>query len=120
MPEVLPEIAVSKALDLLRKKLLETLGGDLLRMIFFGSRRSGRFREDSDIDVFIVLKKKSPQLRDIVYSIADEIEKEILLYRISFSLHIFDEVEYRSFKEKGSLFLEDIEASGEILYERVS
>ncbi len=120
MPQILPEMAVSEALDLLKKKLLEVLQGDLLRIIFFGSREAGRFREDSDIDVFIVIKQKSSLLRDIIYSIADEIEREILLYRIPLSLHVFDEPQYRTFKEKGSPFLEDLETRGEILYERAS
>lgn len=119
MPETIPEIAVPRALELLKERLLDAMGGGLLRIVFFGSRSSGRFREDSDIDVLVVIKEKSPQLKEMIHSIADKIEKEILLYRIPFSLHIFGQEEYRAFKEKRSPFLEEIEKRGETLYERI-
>ncbi len=119
MPETIPEIAVPRALELLKERLLDAMGGDLLRIVFFGSRSLGRFRDDSDIDVLVGIKEKSPQLKEMIHSIADEIEKEILLYRIPFSLHIFGHEEYRTFKEKRSPFLEEIGKRGEILYEKI-
>jgi len=118
--ELVPEVATRRALNELRKRLLEALKDNLLRIVFFGSRARGLFEPDSDLDVLILVRKKERETADRVFSIAEEIEDAILLYKISFSIHLYDVKSYLKLKRAGSLFIKEIESEGLVIYERVN
>ncbi|GER93039.1 hypothetical protein A45J_0770 [hot springs metagenome] len=54
----IPEIATRDAIEAFKDALTSRLPEDILRIIFFGSRRRGIFRPDSDIDLLIVIREK--------------------------------------------------------------
>lgn len=118
--ELVPEVATKRALNELRERLLEALEDNLLKIVFFGSRAMGLFEPDSDVDVFIVIMKKDKETIDTVFSIAEEVERDILLHRVPFSLHLYDMKGYLDLKKAGSFFIKDIESEGIVIYERIS
>jgi predicted nucleotidyltransferase len=114
----LPEEFVDTAIFTLKNQLLEELHNAIVSIIFFGSRRRGEFTPDSDIDILIIIKEKDHQLVNRIFEIADNIERNILSYRFSFSLHIKSKQEYAKFKELKSPFVREIEREGNIIYAR--
>ncbi|BCB95427.1 hypothetical protein JZK55_03490 [Dissulfurispira thermophila] len=116
----IPEIATRDAIEAFKDALTSRLPEDILRIIFFGSRRRGIFRPDSDIDLLIVIREKKRDVIDKVFEIGDMVERYILKYEIPFTIHILTEGEYLRFKESKSLFISSIEKEGIIIYERVS
>jgi predicted nucleotidyltransferase len=118
--ELVPEIATRRALNELRERLLEALKDNLLKIVFFGSRARGVFEPDSDLDLLILVRKKDHETADRIFSIAQEIEDAILLYKISFSIHLYDIEGYLGLKKAGSLFIKNIESEGLVVYERVN
>lgn len=116
----IPEIATRDAIKAFKEALIARLPEDILRIIFFGSRRRGIFRPDSDIDLLIVIREKKRDVIDKVFEIGDTIERDILKYEIPFTIHILTEGEYLRFKESKSLFISSIEEEGIIIYERVA
>ncbi len=116
----IPEIATRNAIEAFKEALISRLPENILRIIFFGSRRKGVFRPDSDIDLLIVMKEKKRDMVDKVFEIGDMIERDILNYEIPFTIHILTEDEYLRFKESKSPFISSIEKEGIIIYERVS
>jgi predicted nucleotidyltransferase len=114
----LPEQFIDTAIFTLKKQLLEELHDAIVSIIFFGSRRRGEFTPDSDIDVLIIIKEKDRQLINRIFEIADDIERNILSYRFSFSLHIQSKQEYAKFKELKSPFVSEIEREGDVVYAR--
>ncbi len=118
--ELVPEVATRRALKELRERLLEALKDNLLKIVFFGSRARGIFEPDSDLDLLILVRKKDRETADRVFSITEEIEDAILLYNISFSIHLYDIEGYLDLKRAGSLFIKNIESEGLVVYERVN
>lgn len=95
----IPEIATIDAIKAFKGALISRMPEDILRIIFFGSRRRGIFRPDSDIDLLIVIREKKRDVIDKVFEIGDMIERDILNYEIPFTIHILTEGEYLRFKE---------------------
>ena len=58
MPEELVDAAV---LDM-KDRLLRELGDEIVSIIFLGSRRSGYFTPDSDIDALIIVRRRDHHL----------------------------------------------------------
>ena len=114
----LPEEFIDTAIFALKNQLLEELHNAIVSIIFFGSRRRGEFTPDSDIDILIIIKEKDHRLINKIFDIADNIERNILSYRFSFSLHIQSEQEHIKFKELKSPFIREIEREGDVIYAR--
>jgi len=51
------------------KELKEKLGDNIVSIRLFGSKARGDFREGSDIDIFILVKKKTLKVRDAITEI---------------------------------------------------
>ncbi len=116
--EMIPEVAVQRGIEALRGRLLHALEGNLLKVVFFGSRRRGRFSPESDVDLLVVVERKTPELTDRVFSIAEEVEERFFLQGFSFSIHLYDLKTYQGLKASGSLFIKVIDQEGEVVYER--
>jgi uncharacterized protein len=114
----LPEEFIDAAIFTLKNQLLEEFHDAIISIIFFGSRQRGEFTPDSDIDILIIVKEKDHQLVNRIFEIADNIERNILSYRFSFSLHIQSEQEHVKFKELKSPFIREIEEEGNVIYAR--
>lgn len=91
------------------KRLKRSLGKDLLCLKLFGSKVRGDFTKDSDIDILIIVKEKSLNLRNKIYDILFEIDP---YYELKISPRIFSEFEYKENERLNSPFIAKIEKEG--------
>lgn len=93
------------------KELREKLPGQVVSIQLFGSKVRGDFTEDSDIDIFVLVKKRKG-IKDKVRDIAADyfFETNIPLAPVVYNLS-----EYRRNKELGSFFFESVEREGIVL-----
>ncbi|MEA1964520.1 MAG: nucleotidyltransferase domain-containing protein [Candidatus Aerophobetes bacterium] len=89
------------------KELRRRLGDNIVSIRLFGSKVRGDFKEDSDIDIFILVKEK--KVRDKIGDIAADyfFETSIPLSPVVYSLF-----EYKKNKELDSFFVENVEKEG--------
>jgi predicted nucleotidyltransferase len=67
------------------------LGEYMVRMSVFGSKVRGDFRETSDIDVLVIVKKRSLRVMDQIAEITSDLNVK---YDLSISPVVFSEQEY--------------------------
>jgi len=96
------------------KELKEKLGDNIVSIRLFGSKARGDFREGSDIDIFILVKKKTLKVRDVITEI--EVNYDID-YNLPISTVLYSLFEYKKNKELGSFFLK-MWKKKEFLYEK--
>jgi predicted nucleotidyltransferase len=102
------------------KHILQEIAGKLaadrriLKAVVFGSRVRGDFTGDSDLDILIIVDKKSRELKDKVIDIFYPYE---LTMDISFSLAIRSQDEVNANKKLGSPFFDTIQKEGIIFYD---
>lgn len=94
------------------KELREKLGDEILSIWLFGSKAKGAFHKDSDIDVFILVKEKTPVIHNKLAEITANYDIE---YSLPLSTVLYDLFEYRKNKELGSFFFENVEKEGIVL-----
>lgn len=94
------------------KELKEKLGDEIITIRLFGSKVRGDFKEDSDLDIFILVKERTQKIRDILSEI--EVEYDIK-YNLPISTVLYNLVEYRKNKELNSFFFENVEKEGIVL-----
>jgi len=116
----IPEVATDEAINTLKKMLISSLHSDILKMVFFGSRKRGKFSPDSDIDILVVVTHKTNGLVDRAFEIGDMIEQDILNYEIPITMHIITGEEYQRLKDLKSPFILSIEREGMVIYERTT
>lgn len=104
-----------KAIESFVKELRRKLGEEILSIRLFGSRVRGHFHRDSDIDVFILVKKRTLDIEDMIAEI--EVHHDIA-YGLPLSTVLYSLFEYKKNKELGSFFFENVEKEGVILYEK--
>jgi len=108
LPEELTEVAVTR----LKEQILKELRGNIVLIVFFGSRQIGKYTPQSDIDILIILREKTTTAVNKIFTIAHGVESSVLSYKVPFSLHIHDEDEYKKFKHMKSLFIREIKKTG--------
>ena len=87
------------------KKIKESLGNNIVFMELFGSKVRGDFSADSDIDILLVVKKKTTKVRDRVFDILFDIDP---YYKCKISPIIYSDFEYKKNDELESPFIEAI------------
>lgn len=101
-----------KAITSFVKALKEKLGNEILTIRLFGSKVRGDFKEDSDIDIFILVKERTQKVSDILSEI--EVDWDIK-YNVPISTVLYSLYEYQKNKELKSFFFENVEKEGIIL-----
>ena len=96
----------------LKESLKLSLGDSLIKMVLFGSRARGDYDEDSDIDIAIIVRSLSKELKNNIFSQVAEIE---LKYLRPISSIIFSETEFNRLKERERRIALDIESEGILL-----
>ncbi|MBI4653931.1 MAG: nucleotidyltransferase domain-containing protein [Nitrospirae bacterium] len=86
----------------------------ILKLIAYGSRVRGDFHGDSDLDVFVLVDKKTRYIKE---KIIDIFYKYEMSYDISFSISIFSKDEFDFNNAIGSPFIKAIKAEGVIIYD---
>jgi len=89
--------------------LRNTLGNEIVKIVLFGSKTRGDFREESDIDIFILVREKT---LDIIDKVGDLTADHIFNGDIPLSPVLYDLFEYQKNKELGSFFFENVEKEG--------
>jgi len=96
---------------------------DPYKIILFGSHANGNPNEDSDIDIMVILDNdhvaktyqerldKRVNIRKLVFEINQKIPLDILVY---------SKAELKKIKEYGNQFVEEIEKTGKVIYEKAS
>ena len=95
------------------KELRKKLGDEIIFIRLFGSKVRGDFKKDSDIDIFILVKERTPDIEDIIAEIEVNYDLE---YGLPLSPVLYSLFEYKKNKELGSFFFENVEKEGILLW----
>jgi predicted nucleotidyltransferase len=98
-----------KELGELKKNLDDLLGHQGFRMILFGSRARGDYSEESDVDVAILVRGLTREMKHRILDRVAEIELEYLL---PMSVLILSEDEFVHLKRRERRIALDIEKEG--------
>ena len=96
-------------LDHAARVILESAEPKLI--VLFGSRARGDSRQDSDIDLFVVMPDGSR-----IEAIDREIRRRLIDPNVSYDILVLTESEYRDKRREGWLLFIEIERDGKILY----
>lgn len=101
-----------KALNEFKKRLIQSVNGNLSFIKLFGSRARGKVHRGSDIDLLVVFRKRGRRLEDIL----DDIRIDILMkYKIELEIMCCVLEEYRYYKNIQSPFIQNVERDGIII-----
>ncbi|MEW6380192.1 MAG: nucleotidyltransferase domain-containing protein [bacterium] len=98
-----------KILEKFASQLREKLSDNLIFIKMFGSKARGDFTQDSDIDILIVVNRKTIAVRDEIYNILFELDP---YYEYKISLILFSLYEYKKNEEMKSPFTQHIDHEG--------
>ncbi|MDR1073072.1 MAG: nucleotidyltransferase domain-containing protein [Treponema sp.] len=92
-------------------------------MILFGSYAKGAANENSDIDIMVILDNN-----DVAKNYEERLQKKLYInklvrninYKIPLDILIYSKEEYKIVKNCGNYFIDEIEKTGEIIYEKAS
>ena len=99
----------NKALTDLKKSLKDFLGDRLRRMILFGSMARGDFTDESDIDVAIIIRGLT---RELKHQILDRVAEVELKHLTPVSTLLLSEDEFNRLKRRERRIAIDIEREG--------
>ncbi len=91
------------------EELRNRLGNEIIKIVLFGSKIRGDFSEESDIDIFILVKEKTSSIMD---KVGDLTADYIFDNDLPLSPVLYDLFEYQKNKELGSFFFETVEKEG--------
>jgi predicted nucleotidyltransferase len=105
-------------------QLLEALKqSDPYRIVLFGSYAKGVADENSDIDIMVILDNN-----DVAKTYEERLKKKLYInrlvrkinYKIALDILVYSKEEYKIVKNYRNDFIEEIEKTGKILYEKAS
>ncbi|MEK9136446.1 MAG: nucleotidyltransferase domain-containing protein [Bacteroidota bacterium] len=78
-----------KALNAFSRRLKKALGRQLVSILLFGSKARGDFSEDSDIDVYILARRRSESTEAKISQVTADIldDYDILISPVSYDLY---------------------------------
>ena len=96
---------------------------DPYRIILFGSYANGTANENSDIDMVVILDNN-----DVSKDYSERINKKLYInrlvrninYKIALDILVYSREEYRIVKNNGNYFIDEIENTGKVIYEKAS
>ncbi len=91
------------------EELRNKMGDEILKILLFGSKARGDFNRESDIDIFVLVREKTQNIRDKVGDITADY---VFDYDIPLSPVLYDLDEYNQNKKLGSFFFENVEKEG--------
>lgn len=98
-----------KQLDELKNMLDELLGSETFKLILFGSRARGDYSEESDLDVAVIVRGLTREMKNRILETIAEIELESLL---PISAIVFSEDEFNHLKKRERRIAIDIDKEG--------
>ena len=110
--EIMIEDERKKELEELKKNLENLLDPLAFKMVLFGSRARGDYSEESDVDVAILVRGLTREMKRRILDKVAEIELEYLL---PISALVFSQDEFDHLKKKERRIALDIEREGILL-----
>lgn len=101
-----------KELKELKQSLENLLGPHAFRMVLFGSRARGDYSDESDVDVAILVRRLT---REMKHRILDKVAEIELEYLLPISVLVFSEDEFDHLKYRERRIAIDIEREGILL-----
>ena len=95
----------------LKNRMPDISKAHIRKMIAFGSRVRGQGEEDSDLDLLILLDKKTKELLRMI----DDIAYQVMWdhdFKPIISIKLFTEVDYNKYLAEGFSFYKNIEREG--------
>jgi len=105
---------IKEILHQFRKKVFSEFSGQTIKIFVYGSCARGDERPDSDLDLLVIVKKKSASLERKIKDIAYEIMWEWNFTPL-ISVEIFDEEYFKNLQKMGSSFYRAIQSEGILL-----
>ena len=105
-------------------QLLEALKkANPYRIILFGSHAKGTADENSDIDMLVILDNN-----EVAKTYEERLAKKLYInrlvrninYKIALDILVYSKEEYKIVKNYGNYFINEIENTGKIIYEKAS
>ena len=105
-------------------QLLEALRkADPYKIILFGSCAKGTANENSDIDMVVILDNN-----DVAKTYEERLGKKLFInklvrninYKVALDILVYSREEYNIVKNVGNYFIDEIENTGKIIYEKAS
>ncbi|UJS18805.1 MAG: nucleotidyltransferase domain-containing protein [Candidatus Jettenia sp.] len=94
-----------------KRRLTEDIRVQIEKVIVFGSRARGEGTEDSDLDVIVLVREKTPKiekkLEDVAYSVMWDYD-----FRPIISLKVFSKSQFDEATAKGFSFYKHIQKEG--------
>jgi predicted nucleotidyltransferase len=112
MPGEIPE-AVRPCLELLRQRLQQDLGDNLLEIRLFGSYARGEARTDSDVDVLVLVRDASLPIQKQVSAVAADVGLD---YDLVLATLVWDPEHHRRHELMQTLLLRNLQDQGVILW----
>ena len=106
---------LSRLLGTLTEELQSQLGSDLWLLLLYGSRARCEAQPDSDVDLFVVLRRASEAAHEKVRQVAYEVMWEADFAYV-FSLYLTDLHHYETLEQRGSSFLRNVQREGKVLW----
>lgn len=103
------EIEADKVLEELKDLMESQLGDRLVKMVIYGSRARGDFAIESDIDIAIIVRELS---RELKHQILDGVAEVEMKYFTPLSVHVLSEDEFEHLKSRERRIALDIEKEG--------
>jgi predicted nucleotidyltransferase len=96
---------------------------DPYKIILFGSYAKETADENSDIDMLVILDNN-----DVSKNYDERLKKKLYInrlvrhinYKIALDILVYSKEEYKIIKNHGNYFIDEIENSGKIIYEKAS
>ena len=96
---------------------------DPYKIVLFGSYANGNETEDSDIDLMVILDNN-----DVSKTYEERQNKKLYIrklvreinYRKALDILVYSKEELKKIKEYGNYFIDEIERTGKVIYEKVS
>jgi predicted nucleotidyltransferase len=96
---------------------------DPYKIVLFGSYAKGNPREDSDMDIMVILDNN-----DVAKTYTERLNKYLSIqrlvreinYKIALDILVYSKEEFFQVKNYGNYLIDDIEKTGKILYEKAS
>jgi predicted nucleotidyltransferase len=96
---------------------------DPYKIVLFGSYARGNPREDSDIDIMVILDNndvaKTYKERSNKYLSVQRLVREIN-YKIALDILVYSKEEFKRVKNYGNYLIDEIEKTGKVIYEKAS
>lgn len=107
--EIMIEDERRKQLEELKRNLEGLLGSQAFRMVLFGSRARGDYTENSDVDVAILVRGLTREMKRRILDLVAELE---LVHLLPISVLVFSEDEFDHLRKRERRIAIDIENEG--------